>query len=606
MPLKPRGPKKERPNAKKKTKTAPPLPSYLPRLAVLPGELLPLISKTNLREILSEQFNEFSNINDHLPSLKKINGSNEVQNLHSSIEQLTVSNVADNYFVEADIKFYGKDSSETLPLFVKRIHLVEPIHAMAGLYSFPVDGALPQAEKQWQRTLSKIHSEYNEAYIDTLCTATLSRLVEQEKSPHWIRLYGTFNARVQNYIYNITSEITGLRHEKWFKKNQEAGLFRIRVMGDEGPRPVIKIVENDEDPNCSLGNTPECEVLFSDDSEISVISSSSSDICKSDTPSTDDEADVSAVADPPVRIVKIDDNSTVGSGSVASDDDTSSVQQQCEYYAEFDNFPVQVLLLERCEGTMDALLDLEETTDDPEMIATKDARWSAWLVQVISALTVAQHYYGFVHNDLHTNNIMWTTTDETHLYYKLQGPNGTTYYGVPTYGRLMKIIDFGRASFWLHDRSDLLITDAFAPENDAAEQYNCPPYYDESQPRIDPNPSFDLCRLAVSMFDALYPEQPATKYPLNVISQERARITFETDSPLYNLLWRWLTDSEGKSIIRNPDDSERFPDFDLYKHIAKFADKSIPRMEIKSEYFKNLFSVDAPPAGAKVWDIPLS
>ena len=108
------------------------------------------------------------------------------------------------------------------------------------------------------------------------------------------------------------------------------------------------------------------------------------------------------------------------------------------------------------------------------------------------------------------------------------------------------------------------------------------------------------------MFDALYPEQPATKYPLNVISQERARITFETDSPLYNLLWRWLTDSEGKSIIRNPDDSERFPDFDLYKHIAKFADKSIPRMEIKSEYFKNLFSVDAPPAGAKVWDIPLS
>ena len=262
--------------------------------------------------------------------------------------------------------------------------------------------------------------------------------------------------------------------------------------------------------------------------------------------------------------------------------------------------------MERCEGTMDALLDAEEADVDGVLADTKDARWSAWLVQVMAALTVAQYYYGFVHNDLHTNNIMWSTTEETHLYYKLVDDKGTRYLKVPTYGRLMKIIDFGRASFWLSDRSDLLITDSYAPDNDAWDQYNCPPYYDESQPRVDPNPSFDLCRLAVSMFDAVYPEQPPTKAPPTVMAKERGRITYQTESPLYNLLWKWLTDDEGKSIIRKPDDSERFPDFDLYKHIARHAKNCIPREEIQSEYFVDLYSVNSPPADVKVWEVPLN
>jgi hypothetical protein len=316
---------------------------------------------------------------------------------------------------------------------------------------------------------------------------------------------------------------------------------------------------------------------------------------------------VERVADPPVRIVKLaEENSISEDDETGSEDSHESIQNQCEYYAEFDDFPVQVTLLERCEGTMDALLDVEELTTDETMIATKDARWSAWIFQVISALTVAQYYYGFVHNDLHTNNIMWCSTTETHLYYKLDGSD-VKYYKVPTYGRLMKIIDFGRASFWLSDRNDLLITDSYAPGNDAADQYNCPPYFDESEPRVDPNPSFDLCRLAVSMFDALYPEQPPIKDPAVVMSQEEGRVALETESPLYNLLWRWLTDEEGMSIMRNPDDSERFPDFDLYKHIARHAKSAVPREEALNEFFTKSYLVtrESIPDGAKIWEIPL-
>ena len=107
------------------------------------------------------------------------------------------------------------------------------------------------------------------------------------------------------------------------------------------------------------------------------------------------------------------------------------------------------------------------------------------------------------------------------------------------------------------------------------------------------------------MFDAVYPEQPPTKEPQVEMAKERGRITYETESPLYNTLWRWLTDDQGKSIMRKPDDSERFPDFDLYKHIARHAKNSVPREEIQAEYFASLYTIDAPPADVKVWEVPL-
>jgi hypothetical protein len=252
---------------------------------------------------------------------------------------------------------------------------------------------------------------------------------------------------------------------------------------------------------------------------------------------------------------------------------------------------------------MDALLDVEEETDDDLLIDSKDERWSAWLYQVISALTVAQYYYGFSHNDLHTNNIMWCGTEEEFLYYKL---DAKTYYRVPTFGNLMKIIDFGRASFYLDDKETLLIPDSFEEGNDAGGQYNCPPYHDAKEPRVDPNPSFDLCRLAVSMFDALYPDNPAIKTPNKVVAEEQGRISYETESELYNILWSWLTDDKGKNILRNPDDSERFPDFDLYKHIARYAKNSVPRLEARRPYFEKLYKIDKDkiPAKTKIWEIP--
>lgn len=642
---------------KKSKKVVAPPPSYLPRAKQLSRELLPAVGVTSLRESVLKHLPEFRVVNEYLPSLSFMLEYN--CNLKSPVESFEVVGTPDGYLLDIRAKLRDEDEPRHLEIFAKRVHLVEPIEAMRGNYTMPTDGSLPQPDESWKKTLTKVHSPYNEAYVDALCAATLSRLVETGKSPHWVRFYGTFNARVDKYLYNLSGEYSSLRKERWFNKKKEAGLFSIVTVGDDPyEKPPIEIGE---------GETTDiaCDALGDDEEASSKASTLSS--CKSEIPETDSEAELEILSDRLVRIVKLDDSpkseggndgfkqlkqesesesesSSSGSSSSGSRSSTSSssgsesgssesgssesgssesgssessdesdnyrrnssydsYENQCEFYAQFKDFPVQVTFHERCEGTMDSLLDLEESTDDDMLIETKEERWSAWIYQVIAALTTAQYHYGFVHNDLHTNNVMWCQTDEEFLYYKL---GESIYYRVPTYGNLMKIIDFGRASFWLENRTDLIITDSYDDGNDAAGQYNCPPYYDKKEPRVDPNPSFDLCRLAVSMFDALYTETPGIKTPKKIMAEETGRISYETDSDLYNLLWLWLTDDQGKNILRTPNDNERFPDFDLYKHIAKYAKNCIPHKEAKNPYFDKQyrFPKEKIPVGTKIWEIP--
>ena len=54
----------------------------------------------------------------------------------------------------------------------------------------------------------------------------------------------------------------------------------------------------------------------------------------------------------------------------------------------------------------------------------------------------------FTHNDLHINNIMYTKTDRTFLYYKFNN----IYFKVPTFGYIFKIIDFGRSIFTFNNK----------------------------------------------------------------------------------------------------------------------------------------------------------
>jgi hypothetical protein len=182
---------------------------------------------------------------------------------------------------------------------------------------------------------------------------------------------------------------------------------------------------------------------------------------------------------------------------------------------------------------------------------------------------------------------MWTRTDITHLNYCVHAKGGKKlYYRVPTYGYIMKIIDFGRSSFHLPDPVGFFISDAFFPGNDASQQYNCEPFFDSrAGKKVEPNPSFDLCRLAVSLLEALFPTRPANATPIKIMSREGPKTYAETVSPLYNMLWEWLTDDEGKNVLREPNGRERYPDFDLYSAIAADIHRAIPSQQIERPIF---------------------
>ena len=93
-------------------------------------------------------------------------------------------------------------------------------------------------------------------------------------------------------------------------------------------------------------------------------------------------------------------------------------------------------------------------------------------------LITYQKLFHFTHNDLHTNNIMYVETKEKFLYYKVNN----TCYKVPTYGKIYKIIDFGRSIYKY--KNSVFCSDSFSKGEDADTQYNTEPFFDENKPKI--------------------------------------------------------------------------------------------------------------------------
>lgn len=498
------------------------------------------------------------------------------------------------------------------PIWIRPMHLVEPVEVMSGSYVLADDGSLPTFRAAWQRTLRKLNDPYNEAYTDAVFACMASRLVETGVSPHWCRFYGTFNGRVPEYRYNITDDMPDIEGEEWFAKGLTTGAFELLAVDpyDETiTAPVTKPFENNKK---KLDDIFENQTLT--DSESSDSDENDEDEEEGESEGELEEADieVSGSADvhrPRLRLTRVSGSNGSSGSSHSSDYSEDDIQ----YRAILKNFPAQLTVLERCDGTLDDLME-DEIEDDvsADMQETKEQRWTAWVFQVIAALTTAQQLYDFVHNDLHTNNVMWTGTGETHLYYHVQGSvGGDRFYRVPTYGRIMKIIDFGRATFrppMSGKDHHLWMPDAFAPHADAGGQYNCGAYFEQGKPKVQPNKSFDLTRMAVAMLETLWPRathQPIPVEPRRTLTKESGHTQPETVSPLWNLLWIWLTDKAGQNILRNPDGSERYPNFDLYCAIARDAENAVPGQQLTLPLFDGSFRCRRKdiPADATIWKL---
>ena len=246
------------------------------------------------------------------------------------------------------------------------------------------------------------------------------------------------------------------------------------------------------------------------------------------------------------------DRDESGSGSEYSDysDDEQII-------VKIKDFPIQAILLEKCVSTLDSIMMHDELTKE---------EWTSLLFQVIMTLVIYQKMFAFTHNDLHTNNIMFIETTEEFIYYLFEGQ----YYKVPTYGRIFKIIDFGRAIYKF--RGELICSDSFHPKGDAATQYNFPPFYNPDKPTVEPNFSFDLCRLACALFDYFV-------YDLRKVEK-----LCKTD-PIIKLVVKWTMDDKGRNVLYKSSGEERYPDFKLYKMISRSVHGHIPANEIHTPIF---------------------
>ena len=222
-----------------------------------------------------------------------------------------------------------------------------------------------------------------------------------------------------------------------------------------------------------------------------------------------------------------------------------------------DEFPIQIIALEKCKDTFDSLLTNDSINSD---------ELGCIIAQILMILITYQKMFSFTHNDLHTNNVMYIETEKKYLYYKVND----RHYKIPTYGKIFKIIDYGRAIYKF--KGQLMCSDSFHKEGDANSQYNCEPYFNENKPRLDPIPSFDLCRLGCSMFDFIVEDIDKIK---------------DVTSPIEKIILEWCNDDKGRNILYKNNGDERYPDFKLYKMIARKVHNHLPSDEIKHKVFKN-------------------
>jgi hypothetical protein len=136
----------------------------------------------------------------------------------------------------------------------------------------------------------------------------------------------------------------------------------------------------------------------------------------------------------------------------------------------------------------------------------------------------------------------------------------------------LKIIDFDRGigSVKLPGMKEArtFMSDQFDAKEEAGGQYNVPPFFNSRFQTIKPNASFDLVRLATSLFWDIFPEGP--------------KFDDYLENPLYKIFLKWLTLPDGSSVLfyKNNPKLDRYHGFDLYKAIARYAKDAVPRKEI--------------------------
>jgi hypothetical protein len=491
--------------------------------------------------------------------------------------------------------------TEKRSVFCKLAPLIDPYKFMIGkMANNETIFNLPELTNN-EVTYSNLTDVNNSAYTDGMFVYFSNLLNTQFGFVHGVLYYGSYLGIKRDFRINIYDDIEYLANSTFFKKHknvdfevEDYSFILTQIEQENGScknRPHIKInkleekVDNNENTKerslsiCSvqsIDNKVFDGVFNETDNSIESVAITLEDLSNAslniedfstsrkedDTLELTNSSSVSSgsTCSSRVSFTSGSDNSNCSSPSQDGDSEVSSDmsddetgESEEEVYATLPRFPVEAIFMEKMEYTLDSLIVENDLSDD---------EWFSILMQVIMILITYQKVYSFTHNDLHTNNIMFVDTDRKYLYYRYN----KRVYKVPTFGRIAKIIDFGRAIY----KYDGLVmcSDSFKPGNDASTQYNTEPYFNEDKPRLEPNMSFDLCRLATSIYDELIDDDD------DIIA-----------NPVATLINEWCKDDDGRNVLYKQNGDERYPAFKLYKMISRIVHAHTPDAQLSRPEF---------------------
>ena len=475
------------------------------------------------------------NAQPFFPPLEKLFKTDTIANLQDYGVRLTdeIQKVVDAHHIQVK----GKN----VEVHRKTTMILSPFKWMRGDYGTI---GLPKPEGVASDMQEKLQSPHTAGYVGAMASIALS----ESGCIHFPKVYGVYVGMSTSHTIDISDDYEDLSERRWFGENLGKS-FELRLRTPDSitefkhtrsQRPSLltgedALLDDIRDIDAEHMSTPSSRSLSNshagDESEYE---------SEEESEESDDEYDIHSCA-----------------CSEASEGLDDEGEDEPFAWATFKDVPVITTVMEKCAGTFYKLI--EEHTE-PE-------KHAAWVAQLTFALAFAQRNYGFAHNDLHGNNVMYVPTDKEYLYYKQNG----VCYRVPTYGYIIKIIDFDRCAFSLRligmKDPRFFLSSQFQAGDEAAGQYNVEPILNHAHPRIPPNPSFDLSRFATSVFWDMFPEGPKHAYT----------------HPLFEVFKQWMTQQDGTSVLFRDegDRHDRYHGFDLYKAIARYCkNNATPRKEI--------------------------
>mgnify|MGYP001410544132 CR=1 FL=1 len=470
------------------------------------------------------------------------------------------------------------NNHEKKDVYFKYAHLVDPVKYMMGKYKdIPVEQffKLPFiSEDNNNNCLDKYNLINNSAYIDGLFSYITSTTI-QDGFIHANEFYGMYLGIKNDYVVDVSDDLEYLLQSQYFHNNKNI-LFTLetndRIFIDKSfkYKKPLKIANNNDELTVEINDYPDeiFETIFKTDNIVSPVQHLDLSHCainknviyennniQSDDDTTSTCSSSSSITNNEEIKSEYSDSDTENS-DYSDESDESELEESITIIKKY---PTLIISTQCSENTLDEYMNNTE-------ISTNE--WKSILFQIIVILTNYQKKFDFTHNDLHSSNIVYDFTEKQNIYYKIDGAS----YKVPTFGKIYKIIDFGRAIFKINNIR--YCSDCFNKGEDADSQYNCEPFITEDKPIIEPNSSFDLCRFGCSMYDHF----------IDDIDEEDQVCK---KNPIANLIRKWCLDDNNKNILYKKSGEERYPEFKLYKMIARNVHNHIPSEEIKNKLFES-------------------